>query len=1575
MALFGAGTYAQQSKVVKVTNNQQLLQAVENPSVNNLIFEGNYYESLSRYVGSGTTAKRGENGNRSSDCFYAIQPSSTCFIPDPDSTFVWNTAVATTFDPFTCLCCPPNDAGTWSIQGQPGGSTVQFMDALNEDTIPFRVNMPGSYLLRYSWGSPWNTHVQTEYFFYGPPDIELSAPDVCGLSTYVDFSITSAFFDSNRVVTWTLNGDPFAGPESDSLWLLEVDECGEYVLQVIATPSECPPDTATITINFFCEPVADAGPDVDVCYDMCYTLVGSTGLWPPHYNPDYYYFTWSQVSGPATLTFTPDNNETTYVCRPEGCTYGQYEVEFAVMNGLCTDADTMLLNFYEQPTADAGMDQSFCSEFCFTLDATPFPYCSGPIADERSGYWEFFDGPAAVTITDTADANTMVCILPADCPFGEYRFVWHEVNGTCWATDTVSVFQFEEPVAYAGPDSTSMCFESDCFIVYGRPYDYCTDTIGNRTHLYEVTGMPAGVTVTATEIAPYEFQICPSGECVFGEYEITLTETNQECVDVDVIHVYLFEPPTADAGEDFSMCYMGGCFSMGAMPFEYCSDPDENWGDRYGEWTKVSGPAMVDFDDANDPMAMACPDEEAACVYGVYSFEWTEYNGDCVDSDTVAVTLFEPPVAIAGDDAWYCVDSAFRMDLWHTFEATAYMYCQEEGLENYSFWSKCDGPGYVTWYDNEDNPNAFVNVSAFGCYCFVYHEVNGDCEATDTVHVCWYEHPYITGEDLSDSTCTDLCYDLGNLGIIPYEYLPAPNVNYNQNSWSMLSGAGVPTFTPDNTVADPEVCVDEYGCYVFQFIQYNGVEECADTVTADLWFFEQPVAIAGDDVTLCGNCYSMTAIPYSFVVNECAPAEDHMAYWEFYSYVPPDDFCDFYQYHFPCFDISDIYDPNAEICICEDEGYGYGMSSGTYGFIWYEFNGTCMDSDTVYITFNKVPDELPISGCVFDTYCSAYGGGPRSIDECGCATCWYPEDEVLTVCAGECGYFNIDWSCIEGGAIPGYTYEWSFTGPAGSFFEADPYWYDCTCNEWKGSDGINLCFGECCDTARLYLTITTPEGCETTEEWKFYVQHPPDATIGGPEIAEVSSVFEYSIPDPANPCYLYIWEVQHCGEIVYGQGTGTIGVHWTDYNQNGGWGLIYVEVYDTCTCCCNTDSLMVRVLPQYSLGDGTLEGYVYYNNAYNTPLNGVMLTLWNSGVPIFETYSFNDIDGGNGVGYYSFPGVNESTTFGLTAEYDAMWYGANATDALALELQVINPTWVNPVRIEAGDVNASGAMSATDALWIKQRAIAMVNHFPAGDWAFEPNMTSMAGSYNVMTLNYGDVHITNIPNSSKDMPAVAIVNDGVINVTPGEMFDLPIRVEDAVSLGAITLNLGYNASLLEVVEVNAVYGALTNTTSSNIAMAWSDVNPMVLNNNDAIVTLRLKALGTITSNDQLFSIGLGTEFADPTANVIEDVTLKAFGISTDPVATDYFLSYNRPNPFSTSTQIEYTLPESGKVRLSVVDLLGQEIAVLINQTQSAGSYTVQYNAAGVSTGVYIYKITVQGETRDFVETRRMVISK
>jgi hypothetical protein len=291
------------------------------------------------------------------------------------------------------------------------------------------------------------------------------------------------------------------------------------------------------------------------------------------------------------------------------------------------------------------------------------------------------------------------------------------------------------------------------------------------------------------------------------------------------------------------------------------------------------------------------------------------------------------------------------------------------------------------------------------------------------------------------------------------------------------------------------------------------------------------------------------------------------------------------------------------------------------------------------------------------------------------------------------------------------------------------------------------------------------------------------------------------------------------------------------------------------------------------------------------------------------------------------------------------------------------------------DVNASTGISSTDALWIKQRAINMVNYFPAGNWAFDPAMqTTAIVGYDIMALTMGDANRSNIPNSMKSMPAIDLVNDGMMNVVLGEVFELPVRIAEADLFGAMTLNLEYNSSLLEVVDVVAMEGMLDNITKGNVSIAWSNLNPMTLSDNDVVVTLKVKAIGEIASTESLFRIGLGSEFADPSALVVEPVTLKTFGVTTEPAAIDYFLSSNRPNPFSTSTFIEYTMPETGKVRLTVLDMLGQELDVLVEATQSAGSYTVEFSAVGLATGVYIYKITVDGETRDFISTQRMVVS-
>ena len=90
-------------------------------------------------------------------------------------------------------------------------------------------------------------------------------------------------------------------------------------------------------------------------------------------------------------------------------------------------------------------------------------------------------------------------------------------------------------------------------------------------------------------------------------------------------------------------------------------------------------------------------------------------------------------------------------------------------------------------------------------------------------------------------------------------------------------------------------------------------------------------------------------------------------------------------------------------------------------------------------------------------------------------------------------------------------------------------------------------------------------------------------------------------------------------------------------------------------------------------------------------------------------------------------------------------------------------------------------------------------------------------------------------------------------------------------------------------------------------------------------------------------------------------------------AVDYSLSQNYPNPFNPSTKINYELRNSNYVSLKVFDLLGKEVAALVNEKQNAGSYAVDFNSSefNLPSGIYFYTLNA-GE---FAETRKMVLIK
>ena len=95
------------------------------------------------------------------------------------------------------------------------------------------------------------------------------------------------------------------------------------------------------------------------------------------------------------------------------------------------------------------------------------------------------------------------------------------------------------------------------------------------------------------------------------------------------------------------------------------------------------------------------------------------------------------------------------------------------------------------------------------------------------------------------------------------------------------------------------------------------------------------------------------------------------------------------------------------------------------------------------------------------------------------------------------------------------------------------------------------------------------------------------------------------------------------------------------------------------------------------------------------------------------------------------------------------------------------------------------------------------------------------------------------------------------------------------------------------------------------------------------------------------------------------------GIGTITVPNYYALGQNYPNPFNPSTKIEYAIPRAGNVSLIVYDILGRQVATLVNEFKNAGVYTLDFNASSLASGVYFYKI----QSGTFSDTKKMLLVK
>ena len=427
--------------------------------------------------------------------------------------------------------------------------------------------------------------------------------------------------------------------------------------------------------------VSVAGPNQLVC-DTTFFLSANM--------PAYGQGNWSVVSGSANIFY--DNMAGTQV---DSVNFGDtLNFVWTITSGICpASTDTQQVIVLIPPHPNAGNDQIVCSPLA-AINATNL---SG------QGQWTLFSG--AATITSPSSNSTSVTALGP----GENKFVWSVINGVCPADgDTVSVFNYENSAANAGPDQ-DLCSLSSVFAA-------------------DVPVIGTGAWTLISGAGSVLFSNSPSSivsNLSLGQNIFSWTISNGTCpskTDTVVITVYA-SSTISFAGQDFTVCGNIATLS-GSSPVN-----------GIGTWSVVSGSGAFNLiNSGNTTVTGLAP--------GSNALAWTIINGACpASSDTVLVTSVPEPLgALVSADTSVCSDSVVL------FAATP--------LSGVGMWSVLSTGAVLS-----SATDTIITATSleFGQNIFLWSVSSGICPAVDdTVIVTRDEEPSaaVAGPDINTTQGT-----------------------------------------------------------------------------------------------------------------------------------------------------------------------------------------------------------------------------------------------------------------------------------------------------------------------------------------------------------------------------------------------------------------------------------------------------------------------------------------------------------------------------------------------------------------------------------------------------------------------------------------------------------------------------------------------------------------------------------------------------------------------------------------------------------------------------------------------------
>lgn len=619
--------------------------------------------------------------------------------------------------PFAAYCA---DAGTVlpSVH-EPSGGVFACTDSglvLDASTgaIDPAASTPGTYTVSYAFAGPCSTQ---DAF-----TLTIAPASDAGTDGTVTLCSSASPIDLFAVLGGTPQaGGTWSGPASTTGTFDPAMMPGGTYVYTVNGAGACASRSASMTVTVVHE--------ADATFSYPQGTYCATGIDPGPVAAE----TGGTFSAPAGLAI----DASTGTIDLDASTPGTYTITHA-FGGTCPSADTFVLQIDAPAHSDAGDDVHVCG-------------LSAAMGANGIGSWS---APPGITIASPTDAASSVSASVG----GTYVLTWSVSNGTCSATDDVSV-TLDAPVAADAGDDQQVCglnttlagegngtWSAPSGIVIDDPASavspvsataagtytltrtlingLCTSTAavditfdapvtvdaGDDIHIcgLEATLPPAGI---GTWSGPAEIGFQPGDHITAstgGSYLLTLSATNGSCTASDEVLVVLDAPVIADAGADQHICGLEAILAASGT----------------GVW---SGPSGVTIAYPNSPTSAVSATDE-----GVHTLIWTVVSGFCSDTDTVTVTFDGLPEADAGGDVAFCSLSG-------TLHATG------SGT-----WS---GPATVA-FGNATDPTSSITADVPGTYVLTWTVTHGLCVAQSSINAT-FAQPSQAGNDGSITLCSD----------------------------------------------------------------------------------------------------------------------------------------------------------------------------------------------------------------------------------------------------------------------------------------------------------------------------------------------------------------------------------------------------------------------------------------------------------------------------------------------------------------------------------------------------------------------------------------------------------------------------------------------------------------------------------------------------------------------------------------------------------------------------------------------------------------------------------------------------